>query len=108
MRVHKRGRSRGIAALGVVMVLFFILAMVGAYTNRNLVFEQRTSANSYRAARSLAAADAAICLRISFLFHKCVHFQLATERTVADCRDSSHCIRQFFRACAPVRARLQW
>jgi hypothetical protein len=42
------------------MVLFFILAMVAAYTNRNLIFEQRTSANSYRSARSLAAADAAV------------------------------------------------
>ena len=54
-------------ALGVVMVLFFILAMVAAYTNRNLVFEQRTSANSYRSARSLAAADAAVDWTVSML-----------------------------------------
>ena len=66
-QIHERGRSRGIAALGVVMVLFFILAMVAAYTNRNLVFEQRTSANSYRSARSLAAADAAVDWTVAML-----------------------------------------
>ena len=49
------------------MVLFFILAMVAAYTNRNLVFEQRTSANSYRSARSLAAADAAVDWTVAML-----------------------------------------
>ena len=57
---HQLQPQRGVAALSVVMVLFFIVAMVAAYTNRNLVFEQRTSANSYRSARSLAAADAAV------------------------------------------------
>ena len=60
-------RQRGAASLAVVMVLFFILAMVAAYTNRNLVFEQRTSANSYKAARSLAAADAGVDWAISML-----------------------------------------
>jgi len=60
-------KQRGAASLAVVMVLFFILAMVAAYTNRNLVFEQRTSANSYRAARSLAAAEAAADWTIGML-----------------------------------------
>jgi hypothetical protein len=68
MSSPSRGNSqRGAAALAVVMVLFFIMAMVAAYTNRNLVFEQRTSANSYRTARSLAAADAAVDWTISML-----------------------------------------
>jgi hypothetical protein len=60
-------RQRGAASLAVVMVLFFILAMVAAYTNRNLIFEQRTSANSYRSARSLAAADAGVDWTIAML-----------------------------------------
>ncbi len=51
---------RGVAALTVVMVLFFVMALVAAYTNRNLVFEQRISANSYRATRALEAADAGV------------------------------------------------
>jgi hypothetical protein len=62
-----RSRQLGAASLAVVMVLFFILAMVAAYTNRNLVFEQRTSANSYRSARSLAAADAGVDWTIAML-----------------------------------------
>ncbi len=52
--------GRGVAALTVVMVLFFVMALVAAYTNRNLVFEQRISANSYRATRALEAADAGV------------------------------------------------
>jgi len=53
-------RQRGAATLVVVMVLFFIIAMVAAYTSRNLVFEQRTSANQYRSTQALEAADAGI------------------------------------------------
>lgn len=48
------------AALTTVMILFFIMALVAAYTNRNLIFEQRISANGYRANRALAAADAGV------------------------------------------------
>jgi hypothetical protein len=55
------------AALTVVMVLFFIMAMLAAYTNRNLVFEQRISANSYRATRALEAADAGVEWTIGML-----------------------------------------
>ncbi len=53
-------RRRGVAALTVVMILFFIMALVAAYTNRNLLFEQRISANGYRATRALEAADAGV------------------------------------------------
>ena len=55
---HDR-RSHGMAALTVVMGIFFVMALVAAYTNRNMIFEQRTSANSYRAERAVTAADAA-------------------------------------------------
>ena len=59
--------QRGMAALTVVMVLFFIMALLAAYTNRNLVFEQRISANSYRATRALEAADAGVEWTIGML-----------------------------------------
>ncbi len=59
--------QRGVAALTVVMVLFFVMALVAAYTNRNLVFEQRISANSYRATRALEAADAGVEWTIAML-----------------------------------------
>ena len=55
-----RAAPRGAASLIVVMVLFFIIAMVAAYTSRNLVFEQRTAANQYRATLAFEAAEAGL------------------------------------------------
>jgi hypothetical protein len=46
--------------LVVVMVLFFIISMVAAYTSRNLIFEQRTSINQYRSTQALEAAEAGL------------------------------------------------
>ena len=51
---------RGMATLVVVMVLFFIVALVAAYTSRNLIFEQRTSANQYRGTQAFEAAEAGL------------------------------------------------
>lgn len=67
MRGRPASPARGLAALTMVMVLFLIMAMVAAYTNRNLVFEQRTAANSYRSERALVAADAAVDWALSML-----------------------------------------
>lgn len=52
--------TRGMATLTVVMVLFFILAMVAAYTNRTLIVDQRASANNLRGAMAMEAAEAGI------------------------------------------------
>jgi hypothetical protein len=60
-------RQRGLATLLVVMVLFFIVAMVAAYTNRNLVFEQRASANQYRSTQALEAAEAGLQWALAML-----------------------------------------
>jgi hypothetical protein len=56
----KKHSQRGAATLVVVMVLFFIISMVAAYTSRNMIFEQRTGTNLYRATQSLEAADAGL------------------------------------------------
>ena len=56
----RQARQRGVASLIVVMVLFFIISMVAAYTSRNLIFEQRTSTNQYRSTQALEAADAGL------------------------------------------------
>jgi hypothetical protein len=53
-------RQRGVATLVVVGVLFLILSMVAAYTNRNLIFEQRTLGNQYRATQAFEAAEAGV------------------------------------------------
>jgi hypothetical protein len=53
-------RQRGVATLIIVMALFFIVSLVAAYTSRNLIFEQRTSANQYRATQAFEAAEAGV------------------------------------------------
>jgi hypothetical protein len=52
--------QRGAASLLVVMVLFFAISLVAAYTSRNLIYEQRTSANQYRSTLAFEAADAGV------------------------------------------------
>jgi hypothetical protein len=49
------------------MVLFFIISLVAAYTSRNLIFEQRTSANQYRSTQALEAAEAGLEWAVSLL-----------------------------------------
>lgn len=70
-RLHPRStalaRQRGAAALIVVMLLFFVISLVAAYTGRNVVFEQRTSANQYRATVAFEAADAGLEWAMSML-----------------------------------------
>jgi hypothetical protein len=57
-RTPRPGAQRGAAALIVVMLLFFIVSLVAAYAGRNLIFEQKTSANQYRATQAFEAAGA--------------------------------------------------
>ena len=52
--------QQGAATLIVVMLLFFIISMVAAYTSRNLIFEQRTSANQYRTTQAFEASEAGL------------------------------------------------
>jgi len=63
MDAHRPPRpaaQRGAAALIVVMLLFFIVSLVAAYAGRNLIFEQKTSANQYRATQAFEAAEAGL------------------------------------------------
>lgn len=78
--ILRRQRPRGIAALTVVMVLFFIVAMVAAYTNRTLILEQRGATNVLRAAQALDAADAGVEWALA---------QLNGPRLTAACASSS-------------------
>lgn len=54
------GPARGAASLVVVMLLFFLMALVAAYASRNMIFEQRTSANQYRYTQAFEAAEAGL------------------------------------------------
>ncbi len=60
-------RQRGVATLAIVAILFFIVALVAAYTNRNLIFEQRTSGNQWRSTLALEAAEGGIEWTLSLL-----------------------------------------
>jgi hypothetical protein len=50
--------ERGAITLVVVMVLFLIMAMMAAYANRHMIFEQRIANNYYRAGVAIEAAEA--------------------------------------------------
>ena len=50
--------QRGAAALIVTTLLFSAMVLVTLFVNRNLVFEQRASANQYRATQAFEAAEA--------------------------------------------------
>lgn len=73
-RAMRRGRAnwsqrgqRGVASLIIVSLLFFVLSLVAAYTNRNLIFEQKTSTNQYRSTLALEAAEAGVAWALSML-----------------------------------------
>jgi hypothetical protein len=83
-----RRAQRGAATLIVVMVLFFVLAMVAGYTGRNLIFEQRTSANQYRSTMSFEAADAGLEWAIA---------RLNSGRIDANCQPSANVADPSFR-----------
>lgn len=59
--------QRGAAALTVTLVLFFIMTLIAAFANRNHLFEQRASANQYRAVQAFNAAEAGVDWAIAML-----------------------------------------
>lgn len=75
-----RSAQAGAASLIVVMVLFFLMSLVAAYTSRNLIFEQRTSVNQYRSTQAYEAAEAGLEWALSML---------NSGRIGADCQESS-------------------
>lgn len=56
----RQSKERGAATLVVVMVLFLIMALLAAYANRSMLFEQRVSASYFRSNLSQEAAEAGI------------------------------------------------
>lgn len=66
-RAGLRQGAAGVASLTVVMMLFLVLAMVVAYTGRNLVFEQRTAVNQLRSTQAIETAQAGLEWAIAML-----------------------------------------
>lgn len=83
-------RQRGAAALVVALTLLFAMALVVAFANRNLVFEQRSSANQYRSTQAFEAAEAGAEWALA---------QLNTNQRIGpDCRPSADPAATSFRS----------
>jgi hypothetical protein len=79
----QRSRQRGAATLVVVMVLFFIVSLMAAYTGRNMIFEQKTSANQYRSTQAFEAAEAGVEWALSMLNGGKLNDECGTSPTAA-------------------------
>jgi PilX N-terminal len=89
MRSCNLNNQRGVAALIVTMTLFFAMLLIAVFANRNLVFEQRGSANQYRATQAFEAAEAGL---------EWAQAQLNNvQRLGADCRASTDAAAATFR-----------
>lgn len=84
----RSGSQRGAATLIVVMVLFFVMSLVAAYTSRNLIFEQKTSANLFLATSLAETADAGLDWTLGML---------NSGRVGDDCRPSTDPLAPSFR-----------
>lgn len=92
MKLTSSGRhdQRGVAALVVVMMLLFATVLVAVFANRNLVFEQRSSANQYRSTQAFEAAEAGLEWALAQLN--------ANQRIGADCEPSADPAANSFRS----------
>lgn len=52
--------QRGAAALAVSLILLVAMTLIGFFVNRGVIFEQRTSANQYRATKAFEMAEAGL------------------------------------------------
>ncbi|MFG6441179.1 pilus assembly PilX family protein [Roseateles sp. LKC17W] len=55
-----RQAQRGAATLVIVMMLFLIMALLAAYANRSMLFEQRVATSYFRAGLAQEAAEGAV------------------------------------------------
>lgn len=87
---HTRGarRQRGAASLAVVVVLFFGIALAGAYANRNQLFEQRSASHQARSTQAFEAAQAGLDWALA---------QLNSGRIDDHCAPSASAIAPSFR-----------
>lgn len=82
--------QQGAAALVVVLIMLFAMVLVAGFANRNLVFEQRSSANQYRSTQAFEAAEAGVEWALA---------QLNTNQRIgADCLPSTDPAADSFRA----------
>jgi len=64
---HNTHAQRGAATLIVVMVLFLVMALLAAYANRSLVFEQRIAGGYYKASLAQEVAEGGVDWTVAML-----------------------------------------
>jgi len=79
--VQPHRQQRGAATLVITLVLLFTMSLVVAYTNRNLLYEQKASANQYRSTQAFEAAEAGLEWALALIN--------SNERLGPDCLPSS-------------------
>lgn len=52
--------QRGVGSLIISLILLFSMSLIAFFVNKSMIFEQKTSANQYRATRAFEAAEAGI------------------------------------------------
>lgn len=65
--LHRHRSQQGAATLVVVMVLFLVMALLAAYANRSLMFEQRISGSYYRASMAQEMAEGGVDWTVAML-----------------------------------------
>lgn len=79
--------QQGVASLVVVLILLVAMGLIVTFTNRTVIFEQKTAANQYRSTLAFEAAEAgldwatAMLNKTEYITNAC-----ATSTTVADRR----------------------
>jgi Tfp pilus assembly protein PilX len=92
-KTPRRQAQSGVATLLVVMALFFLVSMVAAYASRNLVFEQRISANQYRATQAFELAEGGVDWALALLNGSRVDGSCAASVDVASDRFRTRYLR---------------
>jgi hypothetical protein len=69
MKSHQPTTQRGAATLGIALMMVFAILLSVAFANRSVIFEAKTSANQYRAAKAFEAAEAGLEWAIAQLNH---------------------------------------
>jgi Tfp pilus assembly protein PilX len=93
----ERHRQSGAAALGVTLMLLFILTILGVLGTRVLVQDTRSTANELQAARAFEAAEAGLEYGVAWLNANAAPYTYVSDTaafgTVAACPAASACQR---------------
>lgn len=65
--ISTRFRQTGAATLAVALVLLFLVTMVGAYTSRTVIVEQKIAGNDFRTRQAFEAAESGLHIAMAYI-----------------------------------------